>query len=124
MKKRSITPSASAALRNLGQSIRLARRRRRIRQRDLAARAGVSVSTLRALEAGDPGVSMGTFTMALLALGILSRLDDLADPGQDDIALFMDIDALPQRVRLPKRANRTAGREPSTAADTPKGALL
>ena len=124
MKKSSISPSASAVLRNLGQSIRLARRRRRIRQRDLAARAGVSVSTLRAMEAGDPGVSMGTFTMALLALGILSRLDALADPGQDDIALFMDIDALPQRVRLPKRGNRTADREPSTAADTPKGALL
>ena len=124
MKKNSISPSASAALRNLGQSIRLARRRRRIRQRDLAARAGVSVSTLRAMEAGDPGVSMGTFTMALLALGILSRLDDLADPGQDDIALFMDIDALPQRVRLPKRGNRTAGREPQAAANTPKGTLL
>ena len=123
MKKRSISPNASAALRNLGHSIRLARRRRRVRQRDLAARVGVSVSTLRAMEAGDPGVSMGTFAMALLALGILSRLDDLADAGQDDIALFMDIDALPQRVRLPQR-DRATGREPSAAANPPKGALL
>ena len=66
-----ISPSASAVLRNLGHGIQLARRRRRIRQRDMAARMGVSVSTLRALEAGEPGVSMGGFAMALLTLGIL-----------------------------------------------------
>lgn len=103
MRKASISPSASAALRNLGRGIQLARRRRRIRQRDLAARMGVSVSTLRALEAGEPGVSMGSLAMALLSLGILSRLDDLGDLGQDDIGLLMDIDALPQRVRLRSR---------------------
>ena len=67
--KKSISPGASAALRNLGRGIQLARRRRRIRQRDLAARMGVSVSTLRALEAGEPGVSMGSLAMALLSLG-------------------------------------------------------
>ena len=61
---------------------------------------GVSVSTLRSLEAGEPGVSMGSLAMALLSLGMLSRLDDLGDLGQDDIGLLMDIDALPQRVRL------------------------
>lgn len=64
---------------------------------------GVSVSTLRALESGDPGVSIGSFAMALLALGMLSRLDDLGDVAQDDIGLLMDIDALPQRVRLRTR---------------------
>ena len=111
-------------MRDLGEGIRLARVRRRIRQRDLAERAGVSPSTLRAMEAGEPGVSMGTFAMALLALGVLSRLDGLADAGQDDIALFMDIDALPQRVRLPRRGKGAAGREPPGAANPPNGALL
>lgn len=124
MRKKRISPSASAALRNLGRGIQLARRRRRIRQRDLAARMGVSVSTLRALEAGEPGVSMGSFAMALLSLGILSRLDELGDAGQDDIGLFMDIEALPQRVRLPRRrVTADKGGELPTSTD-PKGALL
>ncbi len=85
---------------------------------------GVSVSTLRALEAGEPGVSMGSFAMALLTLGILSRLDDLGDVGQDDIGLLMDIDALPQRVRLQTRRAPADGGIASTASSAPKGALL
>ena len=124
MRKRSISPRAASALRNLGHGIQLARRRRRIRQRDLAARMGVSVSTLRALEAGEPGVSMGSLAMALLSLGVLSRLDDLGDAGQDDIALLMDIDALPQRVRLQKsRAVVEEGGGLPVSSD-PKGILL
>ena len=102
----------------------MARRRRRIRQRDMAARMGVSVSTLRALEAGEPGVSIGSFAMALLALGNLSRLDDLGDVGQDDIGLLMDIDALPKRVRLPTRRPPADRGSASTASSAPKGDLL
>ncbi len=85
---------------------------------------GVSVSTLRALEAGEPGVSMGSLAMALLSLGVLSRLDDLGDVGQDDIGLLMDIDALPQRVRL--RSPRTPADESAElpVSSEPKGTLL
>ena len=85
---------------------------------------GVSVSTLRALEAGEPGVAMGSLAMALLTLGNLSRLDDLGDVGQDDIGLLMDIDALPQRVRLRKRRPPTDRDSASTASSAPKGDLL
>ena len=85
---------------------------------------GVSVSTLRALEAGEPGVSMGSLAMALLSLGILSRLDDLGDLGQDDIGLLMDIDALPQRGRL--RSPRIPADESAElpVSSEPKGTLL
>ena len=85
---------------------------------------GVSVSTLRALEAGEPGVSMGSLAMALLSLGVLSRLDDLGDVGQDDIGLLMDIDALPQRVRL--RSPRAPADESAElpVSSEPKGTLL
>lgn len=99
-----VTPSAMAALRELGRGIQLARRRRRVRQTDLAARMGVSVPTLRALESGTSGVSIGSLAMALLALGMLSRLGDLVDVGQDDIGLLMEIDALPKRIRPRKGA--------------------
>ena len=105
-KKHRIPPSATAAVRRLGESIRLARRRRRFRQRDLAERMGVSVSTLRALEAGFPGVSIGNVAMALLALGNLPLLDELSDAGRDDIGLFEDMAALPERVRVPSVRGR------------------
>ena len=108
-KRRINSPAAAAAVRRLGESIQLARRRRRVRQRDLAARMGVSVSTLRALEAGSPGVSIGNLAMALLALGNLSKLDELSDVGQDDIGLFEDMAALPKRVRISQEADGGKG---------------
>ena len=82
------------------------------------------MSTLRALEAGEPGVSVGSLAMALLSLGILSRLDDLGDLGQDDIGLVMDIDALPQRVRLRSRRIPADESAELPVSSEPKGTLL
>ena len=62
-------------------------------------RMGVSITTVRALESGSPGVSIGVLAMALLVMGNLSKLDDLADVSQDDIAMLLEIDELPKRVR-------------------------
>ena len=124
MKDRVISPSAIATLQRLGQSIQVARVRRRVRQRDLAARMGVSIGTLRALEAGTPGVSMGNLAMALLALGNLSRLDDLADVRQDEIGLLMDVSALPKRVRVRSDVSRTPVDGGLKVDPSPEGALL
>ena len=85
---------------------------------------GVSVGTLRALEAGAPGVSIGSMAMALLALGNLSRLDDLADVRQDDIGLLMDMGALPKRVRLRSDADRAGKGEGLRVQPSTEGALL
>ena len=62
-------------------------------------RMGVSIITLRALEKGDPGVGMGSLAMALLVLGNLSKLEALSDVAKDDIAMLLEIQALPKRVR-------------------------
>ena len=124
MKKKTISPSANAALQRLGQSIQVARVRRRVRQRDLAARMGVSIGTLQSLEAGAPGVSMGNLAMALLALGNLSKLDDLADIRQDDIGFLMDVDALPRRVRLRSGTGRPRYGGRLKVDASPDGALL
>ena len=85
---------------------------------------GVSVSTLRAVESGDPGVSIGTFAMALLALGMLPRLEELADIAEDDIGLLMDIESLPRRVRLPGRGSSPRHTDGSESPEVPKGAVL
>jgi transcriptional regulator with XRE-family HTH domain len=62
------SPYAVDAARLLGAEIRLARRRRRWTQAELAARAGITPRTLYKIEHGDPSVSLGAaFEAAALA---------------------------------------------------------
>lgn len=69
---------------------------------DFAVRMGVSQGTLLRLEKGDPGVAIGAFAMALLALGELHRLGTIIDVSTDDTGLMLDVGSLPQRIRRPK----------------------
>ena len=57
--QKKLTPRVARALTDVGDGIRVARRRQRARQVDLALRMGVSVATVQSLESGNPGVSMG-----------------------------------------------------------------
>ena len=92
-------PSVQRALRGLGRDIQIARKKRRLPLADFAVRMGVSQGTVARLEKGEPGVGMGSFAMAFLALGELNRLQDLLDVSRDDTGLMLDIDRLPQRIR-------------------------
>jgi transcriptional regulator with XRE-family HTH domain len=62
----------------LGARIRAARLRRRMTQATLAARADVSLPTIRKLEKGDPTTSLATMVRALHVLGLEQDLDLLA----------------------------------------------
>jgi transcriptional regulator with XRE-family HTH domain len=99
------TPSlrASAELAKLGADIAVARKRRRFTQQRLADGAGVNVATIRRLERGDAGVSLGVLAMVLLTLGESGRLGDLLDVAKDDIGLVLAVNELPQRVRAKGR---------------------
>ena len=88
------------ALRKLGSDIREARRRRGLPAEVVAERAFTSRPTLRRIEAGDTGVSMGIYAAVLQALGLLDGLEQLADPGRDETGLAMTSAALPKRTRL------------------------
>ncbi len=102
--RKKLTPRVARALKNVGEGIRVARRRQRARQIDLALRMGVSVATVQSLESGNPGVSVGTFAMAMLTLGMLPQFEKLADPSDDVIGLALDLDELPERVRVSKKS--------------------
>lgn len=67
-----------------------------------AERAFTSRATLQRVEAGDPGVSIGIYAAVLLTLGLLSRLQDVADAAHDTVGQSLAVAALPQRVRLPR----------------------
>jgi transcriptional regulator with XRE-family HTH domain len=82
--KRSTTimPSSEKVLKRLGENIKLARRRRKLRAEQVAERADISRATLWQVERGAPGVSMGTYCMVLFVLGLEK---DLLKVAEDDI---------------------------------------
>lgn len=74
-------PTLEEILRVLGENIKLARLRRRITASMLAERAGMTRVTLRKIENGDSGVTIGAYAMVLFCLS-LER--DLLLLAQDD----------------------------------------
>ena len=86
----------------VGENLKTARRKRRMAIADVTAAAGISADTLRRLEKGDPGVSLGAFSMVLLALGERHRLKGFLDIATDDTGLLIDASKLPKRVRRRK----------------------
>jgi transcriptional regulator with XRE-family HTH domain len=89
----------------LGNAIRTARIRRRKTAADLAGRLGVSLPTLRKLEAGDPGVSLGTFVSALWILDLTSEVAAALDPSKDKLGMVLDMARMPKRVRPRQEEN-------------------
>jgi transcriptional regulator with XRE-family HTH domain len=92
-------------------------------QQRLAEGAGVTMPTIRRLEAGDPGVSLATLAMVLVVLGEGSRLANLLDTGTDDVGLLLENEKLPQRVRTArgKRVSTDEGHGEGRGNDTNDG---
>jgi transcriptional regulator with XRE-family HTH domain len=86
-------------LTKLGDDIRTARIRRRITTTIMAERAFIDRKTLRRVERGDPGVSLGIYAIVLFVLGLIDRLAELADVRTDQVGLQLEEEQLPQRVR-------------------------
>jgi len=72
------TPSLVTLLRELGENIGLARRRRRLSATMLAERAGMTRMTLSAIERGEPTVSIGAYANVLFSLGLEHDLSLIA----------------------------------------------
>ena len=90
------------SLLKLGRDLCDARRRRRIPTSLMAARVGVSRSTLLKAERGDPAVSLGVYATMLFVLGLVERIAELADPRHDEVGLALEEERLPKRIRLKK----------------------
>ena len=75
MDKRTATlfPKQQAILVQLGENIRLAAKRRKLTQTQMAERTGLSKPTLRKVERGDGSVSMGHYLLVLSVLGLAAN---------------------------------------------------
>ncbi len=71
-----------------------------------AERAKISRSTLDKIEKGEEGVSLGAYAKVIYILGLLHRLSELADQTHDKFGQDLDAEALPKRIRTPKKENR------------------
>lgn len=76
------------ALRQMGEQIKLARKRRHLSMQDIAERATVNRLTISKVEHGDPTVSMGIYARVLYALNL-----------EKDITLLAADDALGRQLQ-------------------------
>lgn len=106
-------PVVQRVLRMLGRSIRLARLRRGFTAELLAERAGMTRTTLRAIEKGSPGVTLGAYANVLHSLGLhmdlgLVARDDELGRKLADAALAMQKRVRHRRRRDPAGPSRGA----------------
>jgi hypothetical protein len=88
----------------IGERLSTARKRRRLTLRELAAKAGISYDTARAVEAGNLQTGLGAYLAMLWAMGLESEIRAFADPERDDEGKQLEASRAPQRVRHGKAA--------------------
>lgn len=91
--------SVRSGLKRLGEALRKARLRRRLKIVTVADRAGISRETLAKIQKGDPGVSMGNYAAAIFAIGLGTDWMRLADISEDKIGQALDEERIPSRAR-------------------------
>jgi transcriptional regulator with XRE-family HTH domain len=69
-----LLPTSDKVLKELGENIKLARKRRKLSENQVAERAGIARLTLRSIEKGVPGVSMSSYLQVLFVLGLEKEL--------------------------------------------------
>jgi transcriptional regulator with XRE-family HTH domain len=107
-------PTVARTIVRLGENVRLARLRRGLSAELVAERAGMARTTLRRIEHGDAGVTLGAYANVLHALGLLKGLGAVAE--DDELGRKLQDAGLEARQRAPKRPRLpVVGVEPKKA---------
>ena len=95
------SPLTKRLLIKLGNNIKMARLRRDLSLRAVAARAGISLNTVVAIENGGPGVSIGAIANVLHCLNLA---EDISLIAKDDLLgrKLQDLELEPKK-RAPKK---------------------
>lgn len=81
-KKTILLPTAEKILKELGENIKLARKRRHLSLEQVSERAAIARSTLGLIEKGTSGVAMSSYLQVLFVLGLEK---DLLKVASDDL---------------------------------------
>ena len=104
-----LLPRIARLLTDLGERLKLARLRRRLTAKQVAERAGMSVMTLRSLESGGSGVTMGAYLSVMQVLGLEQDLNKVGESDEMGRRL-QDV----QLSRAPSSKAKNPTREQST----------
>ncbi|WP_233266151.1 helix-turn-helix domain-containing protein [Myroides fluvii] len=93
MKSTIVLPKFKTLLEQMGENIKLARKRRKLTAVQVAERAGIARSTLYLIEKGEASVAMGAYFNVLRVLGLQ---DDFLKLASDDVfgRKLQDLDLL------------------------------
>src|SRR6202012_637627 len=96
-----IMPKGQKILNALGENIKLARLRRKLRTEQIAERAGISRHTLWQIEKGTSTVAMGAYFQVLFVLGL--ERDFLKLAADDEFGRKLQDIGLITKKRAPKK---------------------
>ena len=87
----------------LGSQIKLARKMRRMSERELAGRAGIARSTLQKIEQGDPTVNIGLAFEAATLAGVPLFVADASTLAPKLDRLNETLALMPKQIRRKRR---------------------
>lgn len=97
--KRKLPVSIRSGLKKLGEDLKKARLRRRLKMSVVADRAGISLETLAKIQKGNSGVSMGNYAAVIFAVGLGIKWMGLAGIEHDNMGRMLDEERIPMRAR-------------------------
>lgn len=99
MAKRPTPVRVRRSAEQIGNHVLAWRKLQQLTAAQVAERAGITRTTLRRLEHGDPAVGFDVFLGVARALGQLDRVVEALDPYETDLGRARADEILPQRVR-------------------------
>ncbi|MCY4105001.1 MAG: helix-turn-helix transcriptional regulator [bacterium] len=99
---RELSPTTREALALFAARVRVSRRERRLRAAEVAERVGVSLTTIRKVERGDPTVALGTAFEVATILGVALYGEDQQRRRLEAEYVTSRLALLPDAVRHPE----------------------